>query len=135
MQFAFDAYPVPVRARMVVVIATILMVFAILLTSAFIMMLSELLHNATATLAVSVCVIMIPLLAGVPYQYRIIAQIWSYLPTNLLDYSSLFSPWLVPFFGTYFTLWQAAPFLYILPAAVFLACGMRGYRNYQVSGR
>lgn len=135
VQFSVYDYPLTLSMGRSVIMLFVLMLCAALVTGAFVMMLSELLHNATATLAVAGSIVFISMLVRIPAQYRIAAQLWTYLPSKLLDSNSIFSLWLVPVFGGYFTAWQAVPVLYIILGGIFLCCGMYAYRRYQVSGR
>lgn len=135
IQFMFPDYPMELRVDTMVAIVSALMLLGVLLVSMFVMALSEIMHNALATLAVAGCVVLLPLFMPNPFTYRLFAQIWAYLPSNLLDWDNILGLWLVPFFGGYLTTWQALPFYYFLAGVFFFLCGIRGYRNYQVSGR
>ena len=112
-----------------------LMILAVLLTAAFVIMLSEVFRSSIATLAAVSGFILIPLFVHVPSQLRVLAQIWGYLPGRLLNTDTIMGVRLLPFFGSYLTMWQATPLIYILLGALFLYFGMRAYQKYQVSGR
>ena len=135
IQIAVAGYPLQLKAGVVVIMMYALMLLAVLLTAAFVIMLSELFRSSTATLAAVSGIILIPLFVRVPSQLRILAQIWGYLPGRLLNTDTIMGVRLLPFFGSYLTMWQATPLIYILLGALFLYCGMRAYQKYQVSGR
>ncbi len=135
IQIAVAGYPLQLKAGIVVIMMYALMILAVLLTAAFVIMLSELFHSSTATLAAVSGIILIPLFVRVPSQLRILAQIWGYLPGRLLNTDTIMGVRLLPFFGSYLTMWQATPLIYILLGALFLYFGMRAYQKYQVSGR
>ena len=135
IQIAVAGYPLQLKAGIVVIMMYALMILAVLLTAAFVIMLSELFGSSTATLAAVSGIILIPLFVRVPSQLRVLAQIWGYLPGRLLNTDTIMGVRLLPFFGSYLTMWQATPLIYILFGALFLYFGMRAYQKYQVSGR
>ena len=135
IQIAVAGYPLQLKAGIVVIMMYALMILAVLLIAAFVIMLSELFRSSTATLAAVSGIILIPLFVRVPSQLRVLAQVWGYLPGRLLNTDTIMGVRLLPFFGSYLTMWQATPLIYILLGALFLYCGMRAYQKYQVSGR
>ena len=135
IQIAVAGYPLQLKAGIVVIMMYAMMILAVLLTAAFVIMLSELFRSSTATLAAVSGIILIPLFVHVPSQLRVLAQIWGYLPGRLLNTDTIMGVRLLPFFGDYLTMWQATPLIYILLGAFFLYFGMRAYQKYQVSGR
>lgn len=135
IQIAVAGYPLQLKAGIVVIMMYALMILASLLTSAFVIMLSEFFRSSTATLAAVSGISLLPLFVRVPSQLRVLAQIWGYLPGGLLDTDTIMGVRLLPFFGGYLTMWQATPPIYILLGALFLYNGMRAYQKYQVGGR
>ena len=135
IQIAVAGYPLQLKAGIVVIMMYALMILSALLTAAFVIMLSELFCSSTATLAAVSGIILIPLFVRAPSQLRILAQIWGYLPGRLLNTDTIMGVRLLPFFGSYLTMWQATPLIYILLGALFLYFGMCAYQKYQVSGR
>lgn len=137
IQSVMPYYPHPLNAKETVIVIYAVMFIAALLISVFVMALSELLHNGTAVLAAVSGMILITMFVNIPAHLRVAAQIWSYIPSNLIntDTDGIFSLLLVRFFGGYLTIWQAAPILYILLSGVILWIGKRKYQGYQVSGR
>lgn len=135
IQNAAVDYPLPLTAGWVVVVMFGLMVLAALFTAVLAMIFSEFLHSGVAALAVTGSIILVPIFVKIPPQYRVIAQIWSYLPSSFLNEDTIFSFRLLPFFGGYLSMWYAVPIIYILLGGVFLFFGKRIYQKYQVSGR
>ncbi len=113
-----------------------LAVVASLLYSAIIMCCSELFRNSTvAVMALITVLVLVPMMVAIPYEYRVLSQIFDLNPINVLAIWSATEYRLVPFFGTYLTVHQVAPVLYTVLLAVFLWIGSLAYRRYQVSGR
>ncbi|MCI8357150.1 MAG: hypothetical protein HFI51_03230 [Lachnospiraceae bacterium] len=101
----------------------------------FVMVLSELLRGGMPTLAVSAGLTIAGMIYTVPGQYRVLAQIWDWLPVKFLSTRNLFDIRLLTVLGHGFLSWQAVPALYLLCCLVLAAAGGRIYRKYQVSGR
>lgn len=137
LQYAFfyDTESVSVGTMVIILYALILL--AVLVTGAFAMMLSELLHNGTAVLAVIFGMVSVTMFFNIPPVFRLAAQLYSYLPGKLLSQNTggAFSPRLVRIFGGYLTAWQIVPLLYLVCGAAFLFIGKWAYGRYQVSGR
>ena len=114
----------------------VLAMIASLLYCSIILCCSELFRNSTvAVMAVIVVLVLVPMMVLVPYEYRVLSQIFDLNPINVLAIWSATDFRLVPFFGTYLTVHQVAPVLYLLLAGMFLLLGRKAYSNYQVSGR
>lgn len=135
IQFMLPDYPMALRLDTAVAIMSVMMLLGALMVGAFVMVLSELMHNSVGTLAVISCVILIPMFMSNPFTNRILAQAWACLPSILLDWDNVLGLWLVPFFGEYLTMWQALPLFYLILSVVLFFIGRWGYRNYQVRGR
>ncbi len=105
------------------------------LVSIFVMVLSELLHSGTATLAVSAGLLLLSIIVRVPQQYRVLAQIWNWLPWSFLSPMNVFGNYTLSMFGHYFTPWQAVPVLYLAAGAIIVLIGRPVYQRFQVSGR
>ena len=111
-------------------------ILASALYCAIILCCSELFRNSTvAVMAVIVVLVLVPMLVMVPYEYRVLSQIFDLNPINVIAIWSATDFRLVPFFGTYLTVHQVAPVLYAVLAAVFVLIGRRAYLRFQVSGR
>ena len=68
-------------------------------------------------------------------RYRVVAQLWDYLPSNFIAVWGIFSDWTIPIAGHYLTDWQAVPVLYLGLILLLAFLGQYGYRRYQVQGR
>lgn len=135
VQIDIPIYSGTLRAGTVIVIIYALLCLAMLLTGVFVMMLSEMLHNGAAPLAIVSAAMIASIVTGGSGNYRILSQIYSYLPFNTLNGRCMFMPWLIPFFGSYLELWQSAPIFWLVAVGVFLLIGRRFYQRYQVGGR
>ena len=113
-----------------------LAIIASLLYCSIILCCSELFRNSTvAVMAVIVVLVLVPMMVIVPYEYRVLSQIFDLNPINVIAIWSATDYRLMPFFGGYLTVYQVAPVLYTVLAAVFMWIGSRAYLRYQVSGR
>lgn len=113
-----------------------LAIIASILYCSIILCCSELFRNSTvAVMAVIVVLVLVPMMVIVPYEYRVLSQLFDLNPINVLAFWSATDFRLVPFFGTYLTVYQVAPVLYVGLAVIFLLLCYRAYARYQVSGR
>lgn len=117
-----------------------LIAYGVLFVTAFlfgvsVMVLSELLHNGMATLAVSTGTVIAGLVCRIPEQYRILSQIWDWLPMSFSNIWNIFDTRLLILYGHGFVSWMAVPVLYLLGSGMLVAAGSRVYKRYQVSGR
>lgn len=113
-----------------------LAIIAAILYCSIILCCSELFRNSTvAVMAVIVVLVLVPMMVLVPYEYRVLSQLFDLNPINVLAFWSATDFRLVPFFGTYVTVYQVAPVLYVVLAVIFLLLCYRAYARYQVSGR
>ncbi len=106
-----------------------------LLINIFVMFLSELFHSSIAAISITAAMILAGMLVQIPAEYRILGQIWDYLPTCFLAMWNTFDLRLVSLFGTQFTSYQIVPLLYIVAAALLAWLGSRIYCRLQISGR
>lgn len=134
-QLMLPEYPYPMQIGEGVAVMYVLFFLAALVTSAFVMMLSELFNSENATLALISGILFASVFINIPARYRFLSQLWMYLPSRLESLDNVFSLWLVPFFGHYLTAWQAVPIIYLLACVIFTVIGKRQYLKYQVSGR
>ena len=135
IQLIFPDCSAPLSVGGVVLISYGLVFAASILTGVFTMVLSEILRNGIGTLAVIGGITILTMFITIPVQYRVLAQIWSYLPCvlaytqNILDYR------LIPFFGTYLTNIQFVPILYVVTGGILSVTGLKIYQRYQVRAR
>lgn len=103
--------------------------------SALVMLFSEMFHNSVATLAIASGMLILSMVCSVPFQYRVLSQIWNWLPSGFLAPWNLFDVRLLSIFGHYFTAWQAVPVIDIIVSFVFAFIGKPIYQQFQISGR
>ena len=125
----------PVTCGQAVVIAYGNMMFAAIIMSVFVMGLSELLHSNIATLAISTGLLILDMIVTVPEQYRVLAQIWGWLPWCFLSPWNVFGEYTISILGHYLTPWQAVPIIYVISGAVIAVVGKPVYERFQISGR
>ena len=134
-QLVFPAYSAQISVGWAVLAGYGLMFIAAILTGAFVMVLSEALKNGTGTLAVANGIILLTVFVDMPYRYRALAQIWEYIPSELLSIWSIFDSRLVPLAGTYLTNIQFVPVLYTAATGIIFVIGFKIYQRYQVEAR
>lgn len=125
----------PITCGQAVLIAYGSMIFAAIVTSIFVMVLSELLHSNIAALAVSTALLIISMIVDVPEQYRVLAQIWNWLPWCFLAPWNVFGGYTVSILGYYFTSWQVVPLIYLAASIAIAAGGKPLYHRFQIWGR
>ncbi len=106
-----------------------------ILISVFVMFLSELFHSSIAAISITTAMILAGMLVQPPVEYRILGQIWDYLPTCFLSMWNTFDVRLVSLFGIHFTSYQIVPLLYVVVAVLLAFLGSRIYCRRQISGR
>ena len=106
-----------------------------ILISVFVMFLSELFHSSIAAMSIITGMILAGMLVQPPAEYRILGQLWDYLPPCVLSMWNTFDLRLVSLFGKHFTSYQIVPLLYIVTAALLAFLGSRIYCRRQISGR
>ncbi len=134
-QLIYPDYSGSISVGQAVLISYGLLLAAAVLAGAFVMVLSEILRNAVGTLAVISGVIILSMFVDIPYHFRVLAQIWDYLPSMFLSLWNIFDCRLVPFAGTYLTNTQFVPVLYLGMAGVLLAGGSKLYQRHQAEIR
>lgn len=134
-QLLYARYSLSLTAGQAVLIMYGILVVSSVLSAVLIMVLSEVFHSSMAALATVSAYLILSMMVAVPEQYRVLAQLWNWLPGAFVTPWNIFDLRLLPVFGTYFTAWQSVPVLYLLAAAALAAAGLPVYRRYQVSGR
>lgn len=109
-----------------------LWVTAAVLQSVFAMFLAEKCRNNTAPMAIMVGILLFTSFFNVPLQQKILAQIWTYVPVNMMRPQDAFGDMMISVFGKYFGVWQTAPVFYFLLSAAVIFAGSRVYRGFQV---
>lgn len=144
--FGTDGFGMPVQATLYAfsypmsiggscLITGVMALFVSALMSVFVMFLSEVLHNSTAALSVCTGFIILASMVSVPPGYRVLSQIWDWLPFSFLERTHVFDVRTIPVFGHCLVSWQVVPVLYLLLSAGIASLGWLVYRRYQVSGR
>ena len=100
-----------------------------------VMTLSENLRSSVGTLSIVIGLIVLPMMISVPEEYRVVSQLWSYLPSEIVAVWSCFSPQTVVLFGNVLQGWQVVPVLYAVVGAVSVIVTERIFVRYQVKGR
>lgn len=134
-QFIYTSNSDPITCGQAVLIAYGNMVIAAIITSVFVMVLSELLRSNIATLAILTGLLIMAMIVMIPEQYRVLAQIWNWLPWSFLTPWNVFGMYTISIFGHYLTSWQAVPIIYIITSVMIAAIGKPVYQRFQVSGR
>lgn len=133
--FSSYLYSYPLTIGQACFISYGILIITSMLVSVFVMVLSEVLHNNIATLAISTGFIIAGMILNIPEQYRVLAQLWNYLPTTFLALWNVFDIWLITIGGHCFPSWQIVPIIYIFCGIVIAVAGIHVYQRYQVSGR
>lgn len=103
--------------------------------SVFVMLLSELFSSSIAAMSVTTGMILAGMIIQIPAQYRILGQLWDYLPTCFLSMWNTFDSRLISMFGMHFTSYQIVPLIYVVVASLLAFLGSRIYCRRQISGR
>lgn len=134
-QFIYASSSDPVTCGQAVMIAYGNMMAAAVITSVFVMVLSELLQSNIATLAISTGLVILPMICSIPEQYRVLAQIWDWLPWSFPAIWNVFGKYTISLAGHYLAPWQAVPIIYLAAGVIIAVIGKPIYRSFQVSGR
>ena len=111
-------------------------IIAALLYTSLVLCCSELFRNSTvAVVAIIGVLVLLPMMIMVPYEYRVLGQLFDLNPINVVAIWGFLDYRLVPVPGGFLTMQQAAPIVYVLLSAVFVFIGRRAYLKYQVGGR
>lgn len=135
LQISYSDYSYPLTIGQACLIAYGVLILTSIVEAVFVMVLSEILHNNLATLAVSSALIVAGMMINIPEQYRVVSQIWNSLPITYLNLWNMFDVRLVPIFGHCFVSWQIIPIIYIICSIGMAVLGKKVYQGYQVSGR
>lgn len=129
-------YSYPLNVGESVIVTWGLVIVVAIFIGVFAMFLSELFHNSLGTLALTLgLIILCMFVSTVPEHYRVLSQIWSYLPVNAMAVWNIFDCRTVPILGKTLVYWQAAPILYLILGGVLAVIGKGRYGKCQVSGR
>jgi len=135
IQLIFAQYSYSLTVGQMVLILYGCVLATAIVYGALVMLLSEMFHNSVATLAIASGMLILSMVCSVPFQYRVLSQIWNWLPSGFLAPWNLFDVRLLSIFGHYFTAWQAVPVIDIIVSFVFAFIGKPIYQQFQISGR
>ena len=105
------------------------------IVSIFVMFMSELFHSNISAISIVSGMILAGILVNIPAEYRVLSQIWDYMPTNFMSIENIFDVRLINLLGIHFTSYQIVPLFYFIVAALMAFLGSRIYCHYQISGR
>lgn len=134
-QLIYAGSSLPISVGEAVLIAYFMVIVAGVFTGALTMMLSQVLGNGVGAMAIITGMIMLPMFFTMPEEYRVLGQLWSYLPSDFVAGWSTFSPQTVVLGHKVFLPHQVVPILYMGLGAVCVLVGKRSFVKYQVSGR
>lgn len=100
-----------------------------LLFAAVAMVLSLVFRGSAPPMAILLGYLLLTGVFHIPDEYRILSQIWSYLPVNSANLTSALSQRLLQVGGSFFAGWQVICLLYPVTAAILLLAGYRKYRR------
>lgn len=135
IQLSRTVLPLPITVGQGALICYGLIVAAAIVVGMFVMLVSELTRSGVASLGVTFTLIVINIFFNIPEKYRILGQLYDYLPANIAAHWNAFGLATVPLFGRRLIACQAAPVLYAVLTVVMAAVGYFIYKRYQVSGR
>lgn len=134
--FVGIVYPYDLSAGTTLIIMTVLLLLSSVLTAIITMLLAEMIHNSIGAMAVIVGVMFAARMIMIPNSWRVLSQLWNYIPINLLKADQGFTDFrLISIFGLQFTSWQFAPVLYVLVGGLFIFIGKKVYCSSQITGR
>lgn len=128
-------YVYPLTMGEAVLVAYAMALAACVITAVATMMLSALVHNSLTTLSITTALAVAGMFITLPGKYRVVAQLWDYLPSRFAMNYMIFNNRTVSVFFGFLQAWQAVPMLYLLLGILFVWIGKQAYDRYQVSGR
>lgn len=134
-QLLYPGSSCPISVGQAVVILYLIILVATIFVGALVMMLSEILHNSIGTLAIVIGMIILTMMVSIPEEYRVLNQLWSFLPSNIVAGWSTFSPYTVMILGNVFQAWQVVPVLYSILGIAAAFVTKQVFIKYQVNGR
>lgn len=134
-QLLYADYSFSLTVGQAILIMYGILVVASVLFAVFIMFFSEALHSGMAALALVSGYLILAMMVTVPERYRVLSQIWDWLPGTFVTPWNIFDLRLLSVFGKHFTAWQSVPVLYLFAIIAVVIAGLPIYRRYQISGR
>ena len=135
IQIFYSGYAGNITIGQACLIAYGCLIVTAIFISVFVMLLSELFCSSIAAMSVTTGMILAGMIIQIPAQYRILGQLWDYLPTCFLSMWNTFDSRLISMFGMHFTSYQIVPLIYVVVASLLAFLGSRIYCRCQISGR
>lgn len=135
IQLMRKQYSWPIMMWEAVLIAYVMLIVTAVFVSLLIMIGSEVLKSNVAVLAITAGLIVLGMFANVPAEYRVLGQIWDYMPMTFLSVWNVFDVRMIPVFGYCFASWQFVPVVYLAAGGLLVSAGKNIYKRYQVTGR
>ncbi len=123
VQLYMETSPFPMTIREVILAFLLTYLIASVLFAVLTMVFSQVFKNSIASMGIMIGFLLVMMCVSVPDNWRVLAQIFGLLPSNVLAVWSLYDCRLVPFFGGYLTNLQFAPIGYVLVIAVVVFIG------------
>lgn len=124
----------PITIGQAVFILFGLLVMAGILYAVLSAFLSQILGNHSAAMGVMVMIMLLSML-NIPENFRIISQMWRYMPGAFIGSWTFTDYRLTKVFGHYLNIFQMAPIVWGLVAAIVFLIAKLAYDRYQVKGR
>lgn len=121
----YSPYPISVGQAVLIMFGITLLIGV--LESMFAMLLSLVLNNNLAAMAVVVGLMMLTSVVHVPERFRVLAQIWQFIPVGTVGTGTFLDGRMVNLFGICLTNFEAAMVLYLLVMVLFALIGKRKY--------
>ncbi len=112
-------------------IQILIVIVASVMLAAMSMSLSAIFKNGVAVMGIMVGAYLLCQFINVPLKYRYISQTMNLIPTNLITMWSLGDMRLIKILGIYHTMYDVAPFVYIICAIVFILLGSVAFKRSQ----
>lgn len=95
-QIMYAEYSYPITVGQAILIIYGILVVTTVLASVFVMLLSEMIHSSLATLAINSGMLILSMICSIPPQYRVLSQIWDWLPSGFITPWNVFDVRLLP---------------------------------------
>ena len=118
IQLFYTSYAGNLTIGQTCVIAYGCLIITAVLMSVMVMFLSELLRSGIGALSVTTAMLLASALIQIPPQYRLLGQLWDYLPTSFLAMWNVFDCRLIQLCGKLFTSYEIVPVIYLAAAAL-----------------
>lgn len=116
-------------------IRSVIFLASSILYSVIVMSLSEILKNGVVVMGIMLGAVYFTLLFNVPYEYRVLSQLYNLVPIQLLSSANAADYRLVQIGNLTLTNYHSGLILYLLISIVLVVIVNRSYKRFQVSGR